>query len=108
MTPHFFTPNDLCFLQTRVAWPAHEPRYVIPGSHLYDPFWGHQVPPFPFPRAPWPFESETRAAGTGLLTSFIGRPCTPGTSLQSSLQAAAQAQPFQRPPWAQQALARGR
>ena len=106
MTPRYYTPNDLCFLQTRVALPAPCPHYVIPGSHAYDPFYAWQIPPFPFPRAPWPFESETRAAGTGLLTSFIGQPCTPGTSLQSSLQTAGQ--PSQRPPWAQQALARGR
>jgi len=54
--------------QGMVAFPARWPVYVIPCSHLLDPFYVRQLQPtFPFPRQPWPFESETRAPGTGLI-----------------------------------------
>jgi hypothetical protein len=63
-----------------IALPAPRcPRYVIPGSQNLDPPYSWQMqcaPPwingrFPWPRVPWPWESETRAAGTGL----IATPC---------------------------------
>lgn len=69
-----YEPRDLPWLQARIACPAPWPHYVIPGSHFYDPFYYQQIPPFPFPRAPWPYESETRAPGTGLLDA---PPCIP-------------------------------
>ena len=63
------------------AAPAHSPRYVVPGSHWTDPAYA-QIPRaatpwaggWPFPRVPWPGESETRAPGTGLLGTV---PCPP-------------------------------
>ena len=66
-----------------VANPATWPQYVIPCSHLLDPFYAQQLNPnFPFPRQPRAFESETRADGTGLIsagqtTSFIPPPPPP-------------------------------
>lgn len=57
------------------AFPARPPHYVLPGSHLLDPayrLW--QNPNFPFPRFPLPFETQTRACGTGLIQS---NPCQP-------------------------------
>ena len=55
-----------------VAIPAQFPRYVIPCSHLLDAPYARSLNPcFPFPRPPRPFESETRADGTGLLRGFI-------------------------------------
>jgi len=54
--------------QGMVALPARWPVYVIPCSHLLDPFYARQLnPTFPFPRQPRAFESETRAGGTGLI-----------------------------------------
>ena len=51
-----------------VACPAPYPHYVIPCSHLLDPAYATQLNPnFPFPRTPRAWESETRAAGTGLI-----------------------------------------
>jgi hypothetical protein len=74
-------------LKTRLACPAPPPSYVIPGSHRLDPPYSLQnnpcAPPwmsgkFPFPRMPWPFESETRAFGTGLtMTDWCINPPTP-------------------------------
>jgi hypothetical protein len=69
-----------------IAMPAPPPHYVLPGSHLLDPgYW--QVPAnpnpwrtgWPLPRVAWPGESESRAAGTGLVA---GRPlpCPPPPS----------------------------
>jgi hypothetical protein len=56
------------------AFPAGPPQYVIPGSHWNDPaYWQQPRNPdffdsgWPTPRTPWPFETESRAAGTGLL-----------------------------------------
>jgi len=63
-----------------VALPARWPVYVIPCSNLLDPFYARQLNPnYPFPRAPWAFESETRAPGTGLIRGPSG-PCVPGTT----------------------------
>ena len=53
------------------AFPARPPHYVLPGSHLLDPayrLW--QNPNFPFPRFPLPFETQTRACGTGLFKAI--------------------------------------
>lgn len=50
--------------------------YAIPRSQYIDPpgswQWGYAYPSWwaghwPYPRMPWPFESETRAPGTGLI-----------------------------------------
>lgn len=58
------------------ALPAGPPAYVLPGSHRLDPPYAQMHDPWrpshhqgrwPFPRAPWPFESESRPPGTGLL-----------------------------------------
>lgn len=64
------------------ALPAHQPRYVIPGSHWLDPAWYQEFRPtspftfgWPIPRIPWPNESETRAPGTGLISGPV--PCRP-------------------------------
>lgn len=68
--------------------PAGPPRYVIPGSHTIDPRYtqiprpaNQWVSGWPFPREPWPFESETRAPGTGLLSGPVVcspfQPCPP-------------------------------
>jgi hypothetical protein len=65
------------------ALPARRPHYVIPGSHWNDPaYWQMPRSPnpwsggWPLPRTPWPGESETRAAGTGLISSGPF-PCPP-------------------------------
>jgi hypothetical protein len=61
--------------QTTVAKPAQFPRYVIPKSHLLDPAYARVANRnWPFPRRPWPFESESRAKGTGLITHSRKRP----------------------------------
>lgn len=91
---------------TPPAAPARRPHYVIPGSHWLDPAY-YQMPRwtspftfgFPVPRTPWPFESETRAAGTGLIMGPVPCPPCPPT--------AQAAQPFVRPAWAQKALTHG-
>lgn len=64
-----------------IAAPPKSPRYVMPGSNCLDPPYNQRLvgPPqfvgqWPFPRLPWPFESETRAPGTGLLQSPFGCP----------------------------------
>ena len=65
-----------------IALPPAPPRYVMPGSHWLDPPYA-QIPiwppqfqgRWPFPRHPWPFESDTRAPGTGLLMGPV-RCCT--------------------------------
>ena len=64
------------------ALPARRPHYIIPGSHWMDPAYYQQfrwTSPFsfgwPVPRTPWPGESETRAFGTGLISS--PPPCPP-------------------------------
>lgn len=57
------------------AFPARPPHYVLPGSHLLDPFYVFWLNPnYPFPRFPRPFETQTRADGTGLIA---GNPCQP-------------------------------
>jgi hypothetical protein len=97
-----YQPQDLPWLQNRIACPAPWPHYVVPGSHMYDPVYYQRVPPFPFPRAPWPYESETRAPGTGLLDAPPIPPCPPPCPpppFQSQQQSA-------RPQWAAQALSR--
>jgi hypothetical protein len=66
-----------------IALPPNLPRYVIPGSQWLDPPYSWIRPPtpptwnahWPFPRKPWPFESCTRAPGTGLI--FSPDPCFP-------------------------------
>ena len=71
-------PLFLCPPPGPIACPAPKPHYVIPGSHRLDPPYSwqhHAVPPWwrgqwPMPRMPWCFESETRAPGTGLITSM--------------------------------------
>lgn len=61
-----------------VALPAAWPRYVIPCSHLLDaPYSLSLNPGYPFPRQPRPFESETRAGGTGLIWGPSRQPCSP-------------------------------
>jgi len=57
------------------ALPAGPPRYVMPASHTLDPPYAWMTATWPFPRPPWPYETESRAPGTGLLRSFIGLPC---------------------------------
>lgn len=76
--------NVMAWMQTRVACPARWPHYVIPDSHWLDPPYAHMLghPTFfrggwPWPRIPWPFESNTRAPGTGLIRGPIPRPCRP-------------------------------
>jgi hypothetical protein len=60
-----------------IACPARWPHYVIPCSHLLDPFYAQQLNPcFPFARPPRAFESESRAAGTGMIRGTA--PCPPG------------------------------
>ena len=55
-----------------IAQPTLWPRYVIPCSNLLDPAYARQLNPcFPMARPPRPFESETRADGTGLITSTV-------------------------------------
>lgn len=61
-----------------IALPAHPPHYVVPGSHKLDPPYSWNTPWWPFPRPPWPFETESRAAGTGLIWgSRLARPPKP-------------------------------
>src|SRR5215831_1567166 len=62
-----------------IAKPAAWPRYTIPCSNLLDPAFARQLNPgFPFPRFPRPFESETRADGTGLIWGGATiNPCPP-------------------------------
>jgi hypothetical protein len=64
-------------VRPRLACPAPVPHYVIPGSHRLDPPYSWQNDPtipswwqgrWPWPRIPWPFESESRARGSGLIT----------------------------------------
>jgi len=69
-TPPFLT-NIPC---SKVPLPAFPCHYTIPGSHLLDPPYSARTPTFPFPRFPWPFETESRRAGTGLLGG-PGVPC---------------------------------
>ena len=48
--------------------PAGPPQYVLPRSQLLDPGWYQATSTtWPFPRAPWPLETESRAPGTGLI-----------------------------------------
>jgi len=65
-----------------IALPARWPVYVIPCSHLLDfPYVRQLNPNFPFPRQPWPFESESRAPGTGLISAGQTTvPCPPTTT----------------------------
>lgn len=75
-----------------IAKPPQAPHYVVPGSHLLDPPYAWQAtgcPPwwvgnFPTPRLPWPFESETRAPGTGLITTPM---CPPGLPTTTTMKA---------------------
>lgn len=68
-----------------IAYPAEAPHYVVPGSHRLDPpyaFAPNCGPPWwvsqwPQPRQPWPWESETRAPGTGLIRGAPPCPCPP-------------------------------
>ena len=80
--PHERVPFSQPTPRPEPAVPADKARYVIPDSHWLDPPW-HRIAQerwpqvfgrFPFPRAPWAFESETRAAGTGLLHGRRPRP----------------------------------
>lgn len=51
-----------------IAKPSRPQHYVLPKSELMDPpysWWAS--PTWPYPRAPLPYESETRARGTGLI-----------------------------------------
>lgn len=54
-------------IRTQPALPACWPHYVIPCSHLLDPPYATPNLASPFPRMPRAFESETRAAGTGMV-----------------------------------------
>lgn len=54
-----------------IALPTGPPHYVIPCSSTLDPPFSFQTPTFPFPRFPLPFESETRACGTGLIRGTV-------------------------------------
>jgi hypothetical protein len=73
------------------ALPPRAPRYVIPGSFWLDPAYA-EIPRrtspwrggWPFPRVPWPAESESRAAGTGLIRGAV--PCHPHLSWWLSQQ----------------------
>lgn len=86
--PAFPTPREIarCGPALPAAAPAHSPRYVVPGSHWVDASYA-QIPRaanpwnggWPFPRVPWPGESETRAPGTGLLFAVPCPPCPPPT-----------------------------
>ena len=65
-----------------IAKPPRLPHYVMPGSHTLDPPFAWRpnaaLGRWPFPRAPWPFETESRAAGTGLLWGGVSmRPRPP-------------------------------
>ena len=73
-----------------VAAPAPYPHYVIPCSHLLDPAYAQQLNPnFPFPRQPLAYESETRAAGTGLIWGPSSAPAAvcPPTPMIAAQQA---------------------
>lgn len=51
-----------------IAKPSRPQHYVLPCSELLDPpysWWSS--PTWPYPRAPWAYETESRAPGTGLL-----------------------------------------
>jgi hypothetical protein len=50
-----------------IALPPKLPHYVMPGSQNLDPPYSWNTPWWPYPRPPRAFESETRAAGTGLI-----------------------------------------
>ena len=52
----------------KVPLPAPPCHYVIPGSHWLDP--PYSLWRLAHPRDPLPFESATRAIGTGLITGF--------------------------------------
>ena len=94
--------SDLEWWAAMRARPAPCPQYALPATHLYDPAYYHNLPPWPFPRHPWPYETESRAPGTGLLGGpglpWIPCPCPPTPPPP---------QPFVRPAWAQKALAHG-
>lgn len=65
--------------QRPLAVPAERfPRYVIPCSHCLDPPYGWMRKSFPLPRQPWPWESESRAPGTGLIWGKPRRRCRCG------------------------------
>lgn len=70
----YVIPSSSTLDPTPIALPAGPPHYVIPCSSRLDPPYSFRTPTFPFPRFPWPFESETRAAGTGLIW---GAQCPP-------------------------------
>lgn len=83
--PRYLSPIQPRYpeLKPRLAAPAPPPSYVIPGSQYLDPPYSQMLNPcappwmqgkYPFPRNPWPFESETRAFGTGLIQTD---PCQP-------------------------------
>jgi len=83
--------------------PAPVRYWAPPPAYYCGPQWGWCVPPYwwlvchgyaripktvgypvraqiafrggPFPRRPWPFETETRAAGTGLAMGRLPYPC---------------------------------
>lgn len=57
-----------------VALPACWPHYVIPCSHLLDPYYSSQQ--LAMPRMPQMWESATRARGTGMIW---GPQCIPPT-----------------------------
>lgn len=58
-----------------IAEPAGVQRYVIPGSHYLDPPYSWQLSEtWPRPRTPGAFESESRAPGTGMISSGAGLP----------------------------------
>ena len=94
----FPQPSDLEWWAAKRARPAPCPQYALPATHLYDPVYYQTLPPWPYPRAPWPFETESRAPGTGLLggpgISALPPPppCPPCPPPP---------QPFVRPAWAQ-------
>ena len=99
----FPQPSDLDWWAAKIARPAPCPQYALPASHLYDPYYYQQLPPWPFPRPPRPYETESRADGTGLIWGFppappLCPPCPPPPCPP---------QPFVRPSWAQKALAHG-
>ena len=61
-----------------IALPARLPHYVIPCSSSLDPPFSLRTATWPFPRFPRPFETETRADGTGLIWGGATiNPCPP-------------------------------
>ena len=108
----FPQPSDLPWWAAIVARPAPCPQYALPATHLYDPFYYQQLSPWPFPRAPWPYESETRAPGTGLImgpgTPTVTTPCPPPPQPVYIPPPNPFPQASKRPAWAQRALNRGR